>query len=184
MSKLTTLISTVVLGVAGIVGAGLGLNELSRETAPPRAAMVMAFDTSEDGQARQAVNRALKTRDYGPAKQLANSALSIAAYNTTARLRLAYIDFREHGRLTATGEHELARSYDLAPYDAFAASWRVKFALDHWSDLTPATRAAVHSEAVAFLKSGSQVANMRNTLNSIRSDDGQLTAAIWLIEGA
>lgn len=184
MSKLTNLIAVISLGVAGMGGSALGLNELSRETAPPRPAAIFTFDTSEDGQARKAVDRALKTRDYGPPKHLAKSALTIAAYNTNARLRLAYIDLREHGRLTAVGEHELAQSYDLAPYDAFAASWRVRFALDHWGDLAPTTRNAVHAEALAFLKNGSEVANMRKTLSSIRSNDGQLLAAIWLIEAS
>ncbi|MCI3132725.1 hypothetical protein [Phenylobacterium aquaticum] len=160
----------------------MALSEISRETASGRAPIALKFDTTEDGQARLAVNRALRTHDYSPARALAHSALSLNAYNTNARLRLAYIDFREHGRLTAQGERDLAQSYDLAPYDPFAASWRVKFALDHWGDLSPATRKAAHAEALAFLQVGSQVANMRNTLSSIRSGEGQLIAALWLIE--
>lgn len=184
MTKLTNLTAAIALGVAGIGGSALGLNELARETALPRSAAIFTFDTSQDGQARRAVDQAMKTRNYAPATQLVKSALSIAAYNTNARLRLAYIDFREHGNLTDQGEHYIAQSYDLAPYDPFAASWRVSFALEHWSDLTPATRNAVHNEAIAFLKSGSQVANMRNTLSGIRNDDGRLVAAIWLIEAS
>lgn len=184
MSNHSNLVVAIGLGVLGILGAGLCLNELSRETAAPRPAVLFVFDTSEDGQAKAAVNLALQTHDYTKAKQLGASALSIAAYNTNARLRLAYIDFREHGHLTAVGERQLALSYDLAPYDPFAASWRVKFALEHWGDLSPATRNAVHTEAVAFLKSGSQVADMQNALSSIRSDDGRMVAAIWLIESS
>ena len=184
MSKNSNLIIALALGALGISGAGLGLYELSRETSEARPAALFVFDTSEDGQAKAEVNRGLKTHNYAKAKKLGASALSIAAYNTNARLRLAYIDFREHGRLTSVGERELALSYDLAPYDPFAASWRVKFALEHWGDLSPATRNAVHTEAVAFLKSGSQVADMRSTLSSIRSDDGRMVAAIWLIESS
>lgn len=184
MSKLPILIAATVLGVAGIAGPALSLNELSRETAAPRSATILTFDTSEDGQARKAVERGMTSGNYTDAKHLAKSALSIAAYNTNARLRLAYIDLREHGRLTPAGEHELAQSYDLAPYDPFSASWRVKFALDHWADLTPGTRNAAHAEAIAFLNSGSQVANMRNTLGSIHTDEGQLLAALWLLEAS
>ena len=184
MSKLSNLIAALALGVFGIGGAGLGLHELSRETSAARPPVLFVFDTSEDGQAKTAVNLALKTKDYAKAKQLDRSALSISAYNTYARLRLADIDVKEHGTLTALGERELALSYDLAPYDPFAASWRVRFALDHWGDLSPSTRNAVHTEAVAFVKSGSGVADMRNTLTSVRSEEGQMLAAIWLIEAS
>ena len=108
MSKLTNLIAALALGAFGIGGAGLGLYELSRETAAARPPVLFVFDTSEDGQAKAAVNLALKTQDYAKAKQLDRSALSISAYNTYARLRLAYIDVKEHGTLTAAGERELA----------------------------------------------------------------------------
>lgn len=110
----------------------------------------------------------------------ASKALALSPYSNSARLRLTYIDTVRRGSLGPVGTAHLAKSYDLVPLDHTVAAWRVRFALEHWKELPPEARTAVETEARAFARTGSQDADVRAALGSIRSPEGRLAAALWL----
>jgi hypothetical protein len=61
-------------------------------------------------------------------------------------MRLAYADPLEHGRLTDVGAHAMEMRYLLLPYAYHQAPWRIAFALDNWSSLTPDGRSQAQRE--------------------------------------
>lgn len=168
------------LAAATLACSAIGLAELSRASSPNRAPVVIVLDAAEDGQARQIIDSAKTPADYARAAHHAQRALAQSAYNSNARLRLVFIDTLEHGRLTKEGERLLVQSYDLAPYDATVAAWRVRFALEHWGDLQPTTRVSVRKEALALGGVSSRTADIRNTLRSVHDERGRVVAALWL----
>jgi hypothetical protein len=117
--------------------------------------------------------------DLPRAETKAHLAIRLSPYQNNARLRLAYIDTLKAGRLSTTGEAEFRRSYDLLPIDADVAAWRIRFGLEHWQELTPASREAVYREAMAFSKVGSHDVNVPAILDSISNPSGRLAAALW-----
>jgi len=78
------------------------------------------------------------------------SALTLLAAepaNAGAWMRLAWVDRLEHGRLTKVGASALDMSYALKLYGGNTDSpWRLGFALDNWSQLTPAGRQSAELE--------------------------------------
>lgn len=179
----TKLLAPVSAGIAlvGAVTGALGLYELARIESPPRAPVLITFDVAADAQARKSILANERKKTFSDARAQANAAIREDAYNNVSRLRLVYMDAREHGRPTPAGLKLLQQSYDLAPYDPYSASWRTLFVLEYWSAMTPAIRAAAQQEATAFLKSGSRVADMRNTLQQVRNPDGQMVATLWAL---
>jgi hypothetical protein len=112
----------------------------------------------------------------------ARKALALSPYDNSARLRLAYIDTLRHGGLGAQGATLLAQSYDVLPIDQNVAAWRIRFGLEHWSDLSPETRAALHNEMLAFARAGSVDPPIRRILGAVRNPNGRLAAALWIHE--
>lgn len=93
----------------------------------------------------------LDRRPHTPANLALARAETWAALNQSpaddaAWLRLAYIDWLAHGRLTAEGLKWLERSYDVAPFGPETSFWRVRFAWETWADLTPELRKQVADE--------------------------------------
>ncbi|MFD1192004.1 hypothetical protein ACFQ27_15555 [Phenylobacterium conjunctum] len=169
-------LSAATIAVVGAVSAFLGLQELDRANAVPHEAFVFRFDVAEDGQAKREVNTALATHDFRRARALAQAALQQNAYNNEARLRLAFIDLAEHGRITPQGLGLVQQSYDLAAYDPTMAGWRVKYVLESWDKCSPGLQKSAVDEARAFLKSGSRVANMREALAQVSNPKGAALA--------
>lgn len=169
-------LSAAAIGIVGAVSAMLALQELDRAQSVPHKPFLLTFDIAEDGQAKQEVNRAMTTRDFTRARKLIAGALAQNPYNNEARLRLAYVDLAEHGRLTPETVRLVQQSYDLSAYDPSMASWRVKFVLETWDQLPAGLQKAGVDEAKAFLKSGSRVANMRETLDQITDPKGEALA--------
>ena len=173
--------ASATLALVGAITAGLGLYQLARIEAEPRPAFLLTFDVAADAQARKSILANEAKNTFRDARILANAAIRENAYNNVSRLRLVYMDAAEHGRPTPAGLKLLQQSYDLAPYDPYSASWRTLFVLEYWNVMTPAIRAAAQQEATAFLKSGSRVADMRNTLQQVRNPDGRMVATLWTL---
>ena len=112
----------------------------------------------------------------GPAAQRASA---MTPYDSSARLRLAYIDALD-GDLSPEGVRALELSYELLPFDHYVAAWRVRFALDHWDRLSPAVRSRVESEAFAFART-TRRAEMVTALSEVRSPVGVVPATFWRI---
>jgi O-antigen ligase len=115
------------------------------------------------------------------AETLSRKAIALSPYDTSAMLRLAYIDTLRHGRLTAEGAEQFALSYERAPLDQAVASWRIKFALESWSQLTPQTQAAVRREFEALVQTRSHRQILLDLLGDIRQGPGAYVAKFWLV---
>lgn len=55
-------------------------------------------------------------------------------------LRLAYADRMQHGRLTEAGIRAFEMSYTVNPFAYRQSPWRLAFALNNWSSLSPQAR--------------------------------------------
>jgi hypothetical protein len=178
------------VAIAGVTGAAsialsvLALRGLSPGVAADsterfRLSLAAGFDT--------AAEHALLSRDpsdLGRAATLSARALALSPYDVAAWLRLAEIDVRAHGRLTAPGLDALARSYAVAPYNQYVAFWRIRFALDHWGELSPSLRTAVQREVFAVASEPGHRYNLRKTLFAVHNPSGLLMAVIWADEVA
>ncbi|WP_421740074.1 O-antigen ligase family protein [Caulobacter sp.] len=113
------------------------------------------------------------------ARRATLAAIQDSPYNTSGVLRLAYIDTLEQGRLTPTGAAQLRRSYQLIPLDQSVAVWRIRFALENWGQVDPATRIQVKREFDALLSTGQYRKVLVAMLESIRNPEGAFVAAFW-----
>ena len=98
----------------------------------------LAWPTPDPGAAERAMIAAdPKGLDAAIQRQAAIKALSARPADAVAWLRLAYADRLAHGRLTDAGAHAVDMSYLTQPYAGSQTPWRLSFALDNWSRLTP-----------------------------------------------
>lgn len=173
----------IVLASAVLAGGSIGLATLSlaalRGQPVPMGPATLRMSTGEDRRAKLGLDAGVSARDLDRGEADARAALALAPHNNTARLRLAWIDRQRHGRLSPAGVKLVTQSYDLAPYDIAVAQWRVPFALENWTALSPSTRANVRVEALAFGGVRSRMANISGSLRTINNPNGRVSAALW-----
>ena len=159
------------LATLGLVAAALAA--LSPQSSPVASPMVLTLGQSH------AANAALVATppDLAAATEASQRALSQAPYDSSSRLRLAYLDSLD-GELSAEGLSHLALSYELLPLDQYVSTWRVGFALEYWGALTPELRKQVEAEAMTFLKT-SRRREMVATLEAVTSPTGAVPAVFW-----
>ncbi len=163
----------ILLPLLTLGGALAGLAALTPATTPVPSPIAITL-----GQSR-AADLALNSSppDLEAAILASQLALSQTPYDSSSRLRLAYIDSLD-GKLSAEGVAHLERSYALLPLDQYVSIWRVGFALNHWGDLNPDLRRKVEIETFAVLgtrRSGQMLA----TLESVTSPTGIVPAIFW-----
>jgi O-antigen ligase len=113
------------------------------------------------------------------ARRASLKALSLSPDDTSAALRLAYIDVLRNGHLTAVGEAHFAGSYQRVPLDQAVALWRIRFALENWTNIDPVTRVLVRREFDALLSTGLHRRALLNMLAQVESPYGRLVARFW-----
>ncbi len=121
----------------------------------------------------------------GPAQRLEAQALSARAvrqypYDTSAWLRLAYVDVQQHGRLTPAGAAALQRSYDLVPADTYVGVWRVGFALEHTSAVSKSVRVATLEEAALLWREPRRRKQLEELPQVLKSRAGRLAATMLI----
>lgn len=122
----------------------------------------------------------LSQRSRREASALSRAAIRQFPYDTSAWLRLAYVDYLDNGRLTPAGLNDLTRSYDLVAIDPFVGLWRVRFALENSQALSPALRSSVRAETFALWRNEENQQALRELASSISNPAGRLSAALWL----
>ena len=118
--------------------------------------------------------------DIATARAATEAAIAQAPADTSAWLRLAYIDSLD-GELSPEGVSALERSYKLIAFDQYTAVWRTRFALDHWQALPPELQAMVRSEALGFLRTKKGRA-LREIWTQSPNPQGRMVAQFWLAE--
>lgn len=156
----------------GFVAAALAA--LTPSSSPAPSPLVLTLGQSH------AANAALSATptNLEAAAQASHLALGQAPYDSSSRLRLAYIDSLD-GELSAEGLEHLRLSYELLPLDQYVSTWRVGFALEYWGELSPDLRKKVETEAFTFLKT-SRRREMVTTLEAVTSPTGAVPAVFWL----
>jgi len=165
--------ATALLGLGGLVvlntGATVGLGSF-----------VLGLSQGHDESAYRRLLSSPSAADLDWAEAKSREALAVAPYENNPRLRLAYIETLRHGHLTPGGVRLFVQSYDLLPFDANVAAWRIGFGLEHWENLTPDARRAVYDEARTFYRLGAREVHVERVLRSVRNPSGRLAAALWL----
>ena len=95
-----------------------------------------------------------KGADAAAQRKAALDVLAARPGEPTAWLRLAYADRLAHGQLTAAGARAMDMSYLARPYIYHQTAWRIGFALDNWSRLTPDGRKGALQEIAIARASG------------------------------
>lgn len=149
----------VILGPARLATVSAGLDrkaeQLLGERRPPTAAILQS-------------------------ERLTQLALDEFPYDTSAWLRLAYIDRLRLGHLSATGIAALSRSYDLVAVDPQFAAWRIHFALENWENLPLSLKNSVRTEAAALSSDGSGRGKLAAALRAVEDPIGSVIATLWL----
>jgi hypothetical protein len=164
------------LAVFAILTLGLALAALlalDPTGAPLKSPLVLALGQSRATEAALAES----PPDLKLAAETNSRAVALAPYDSSARLRVAYIDSLD-GTLDDEGVSALALSYQLLPFDQYVATWRIGFALNHWGDLSPDIRRAVEAETFAFAQTGRR-RELLTVLATVNSPIGVVPAAFW-----
>jgi hypothetical protein len=161
------------LPLATLGFAAAALAALTPHSSPVPSPLVLTLGQSH------AANAALAATppDLTAATQASHRALAEAPYDSSSRLRLAYLDSLD-GELSDEGLSHLELSYELLPLDQYVSTWRVGFALEYWNVLTPELRKRVETEALTFLQT-SRRREMVATLEAITSPAGAVPAVFW-----
>jgi hypothetical protein len=114
------------------------------------------------------------------AARLSRAAIAEFPYDTSAWLRLAYVDSLDHGGLSPAGIALLKRSYDLVAIDPEVGLWRIRFALENSQALSPDLRASVRNETSGLWKNWDDRAALHEMARSIINPAGRLSLALWL----
>ncbi|HVI33727.1 hypothetical protein [Phenylobacterium sp.] len=175
----TTAILATLAAAGGLLSLG-GLVVLNTGATLGPPPLTLGFSQGYDEAAYRRVLGSPSAADVDWAERKSREALAVAPYENSPRLRLAYIDFLRHGRLTPAGVQLFSQSYDLLPVDPNIAAWRIGFGLEHWEHLTPDARRAVYEEARAFHRLRSRDVNVPRVLASVRNPSGRLAAALWI----
>jgi hypothetical protein len=172
--------ATAVLGALAAASSLAGLFVLNTGVGAGAPPLGFAFSNGYDDTAYRRMSGRPTPADLSAAAQLSARAVALSPYASAPRLRLAYIDSLQHGRLTETGVRQFSRSYDLTAIDPDVAAWRIRFGLEHWDTLPGDTRLAVAAEAEAFAKLRGSPVNVAAVLSSVRDPSGRLAAAYWM----
>lgn len=175
-------VATAAVAGTALLSSGCALVALFFHAGPFMWSRTAGFAEAHDQVAHDVLDGPVSPAAFELAGREVDRALALSPYSNRARLRKAYIDVKRHGRLTPAGLTPFARSYDLLPYDHTVAPWRIRFALEHWEELTPELRTAVHTEALAFGRANSSDVDVRGILGKVRNPSGRLAASLWLRE--
>lgn len=88
--------------------------------------------------------------DLDAAERETRIQLALSPATASAWLRLAYIDYWRHGRLTAEGFADLARSYEIAPLGPDVSRARLTLGFELWGSMPPAVREQLLREVAAL----------------------------------
>lgn len=167
-------------GFAVLTGALAVLAWVSLQFGPPRVGGmdILPLAAGFDHQASRLM-KSSSPAALDAARAASLRAFALSPYDTSAALRLAYIDVLQNGRLTAAGAAQLTKSYQRVPLDQAVALWRLRFALENWSSIDPATRVLVRREFDALLSTGLHRRALLNMLAQVESSSGRLVARFW-----
>lgn len=125
-------------------------------------------------------SRAPSVADMAESERLSRLAIAEFPYDTSAWLRISFIDQARNLSLTKVGVNALARSYDLVGVDPILAAWRIHFALENWPNLPNNIRNSVEDEARSMSLEDGGRRKLRAALEAVRNPDVAPLAQQWI----
>lgn len=170
----------VATGLFSLLGV-IALNAGGRAQAGPVVLLRLAAGADRRAEPLLARPGLPPAADRREAVALSRDAISQYPYDTAALLRLAYVDELDHGRLSPEGLGYLRRSYDLVPCDPVMGLWRIRFALENFSALTPDLRKSVAGEVRTMWGSPrKREGDLRTVAAQLRDPVGRIMLFLWL----
>lgn len=159
------------LAVVTAAGAGMAALALSR----PEAAAGFAGDLAQVHEARagRATGAEAETRT--------RAALAQAPLNAAHWARLAYLDRETSATMGPKALDALDRSYAVAPHGPDITAWRLRFAFEHWPELTPTLREQAMDEMRVLARHRPRAA--RELARTIQASGGRMAARMTLSIG-
>lgn len=135
-----------------------------------------------DSRSARILSEGATPEEMAEVRALSRTAASLSPYNNSVRLRRVALDAALTGRLSAESARAIEESYDLFPVDHTTADWRIPFCLEHWGEISPATRLAVRSEILALASLHHPRWDVVKVLQSVQDPRGRLAAMFILQE--
>ncbi|TAJ29950.1 hypothetical protein [Bosea sp. (in: a-proteobacteria)] len=129
---------------------------------------------------QQVATRNPDLANLAEAERLSRLAIAQFPYDTSAWLRIAYIDGIRNLGLSKAGVAALSRSYDLVAVDPLLAPWRIHFALENWGNLPAALRISAESEARSLSADGGGRSKLQAALAAVSNPETTPVAQKWL----
>jgi len=106
-------------------------------------------------------------------------ALKHSPYDTTALLRLAFIDVQRDEELGPEGVDALRESYRRVPFDRTVSLWRIQFALEVWDRLPIDLRRSVQAEVFTTASEAGHRWPLMTRFENVRNPAGRVVANLW-----
>jgi hypothetical protein len=177
-ASVARLVALSVLAGATALASAWALVALNAGGEAPPLRIAAGYDRKAEPLLRGAA--LMRPANRAQAAELSRKAIAQFPYDTSAWLRLAYVDSLDHGGLTPAGAGFLKRSYDLVAIDPFVGLWRIRFALENSQALSPELRASVRSETSGLWRNGENRESLHDMARSIANPAGRLSLALWL----
>jgi hypothetical protein len=167
------------LAIAAVLVAAYGAGLLYEMVAAPAVCCGLTWPSPDPVQADRILARTdPQGRDAAAQRRAATLVLRARPGDPSAWLRLAYADRLANGRLSDAGRHDLDTSYLLAPYGGAWAPWRISFALDNWTALTPKIRQLAAAEIKVALSDYDIPKVIKAQALKVQDPLGRLAAAL------
>jgi hypothetical protein len=135
------------LALPALLIAAYGAGLLYEMVAAPAGCCALTWPSPDPVQAERVLGQTdPQGRNAAAQARTAQAVLAARPGDPTAWLRAAYAERLQHGHLTDTGRRDIDTSYLIAPYGGPWSPWRIAFALDNWTALTPKIRQLVAAE--------------------------------------
>jgi len=153
-------------GLAAVTAAGAGMTALALSR--PEGAWGFAVDLAQVRETRA------DRMTGGAAEAETRGALVQAPMNAAYWARLAYLDRQASAPMGSKALDALERSYAVAPYGPDITEWRLRFAFEHWPELTPRLREQAMDEMRTLARHRS--ARARELARAIQAPAGRMAA--------
>lgn len=141
------------------------------------AVMASGYDRRAE---QMAATRDPSLANLAEAERLSRLAIAQFPYDTSAWLRIAFIDQIRNLGLSKTGVDALSRSYDLVAVDPLLAPWRIHFALENWHNLPNTLQISVENEARSLSAHGAGRSKLQPALDAVRNPETAALAQNWI----
>lgn len=170
-----------IVAAASALGAAYCVGLLYEGFAADRYANLLTAPFVDKPAAERAYNRLAMNAPTATRVDAARRLIEADPANPESWTAVAYADWmQQRHALSPTGLAALDRSYEITFFEPEGAVWRIGFALDNWTALTPTLRQQVLAEAREALRDPLVAPQLKARLAHVSGAEGQLAATLIL----